>query len=92
MSVVFIPSLLVGAALLAMWLDTRLPAPGDGRQIAFHGVLAIVCLNLVPAAGDSTLGTFGVVFGLVLPALVYAFLSGIWFLRLAQRMLLGLGR
>lgn len=92
MTGVFVAALITGAAVLALWLDSRLPAPSDGRQIAFHAILSIVCLNLLPAAGESALSIFGVVFGLVLPALVYAFLSCIWFLRLAQRSLLGLGR
>ena len=83
--------LTAGAALLALWLDARLPklAPATMRRVLPHIVLAFVVLQLVPGATSSTM-IYVALFGLALPALVYCFLTAVWFIKIAQGML-GLG-
>ena len=82
----FAIALLLGAGLLALWLDTRLPrlAPATLKAIALHGALALVAIQLMPGASGSTAATFAVVFGIALPALVYLLLVTCWFIRHAQ--------
>lgn len=87
---VFATSLAVAAAVLAVWLDQRL---GDGRPRALrhrllHVVLAFVALNLATAvplrlAGPdaASLQRGIVIFLIVLPGLLYAFLACLWLLR-----------
>ena len=83
----FVLALAVGAALLAMWLHTRFPDLGPQKpgRLIVHIVAALVLLNAIPGIGGSTLAAYAVVFGFVLPALVYTFLATIWLLLVAQR-------
>ncbi|MBA2332831.1 MAG: hypothetical protein H0V94_08595 [Actinobacteria bacterium] len=82
----FVLALVTGAALLALWLDQRLPvlAPAGLRTILLHGALAFVALQLIPGGENVPGGAYLVLFGIALPALVYVFLVGIWFIRHAQ--------
>jgi hypothetical protein len=83
---VFGVALVVSAALVALWLDARVPklATAQLQTIVGHAILAILLLNLVPAAGETILGTWLVLFGALLPALVYAFSVAIWSIRMWQ--------
>ncbi len=88
----FILALATGAALLALWSYARFPslAPEQLWRTALHLCLAIAAINLAPNA-VSTHSAFVAVLVLVLPALVYVFLSTLWMLRFAQAAM-GLGR
>lgn len=93
--VVTIPMLLaalaVGSALLAFWAAVRFPERGpDGFATAILHVF--VSFGVGWAAGNAFVmivgfgkpAAFVAIFFVVLPALVYAFLAGAWFLRLAH--------
>lgn len=88
----FALALVIGAALLALWFDQRLPmlAPAGLRAIVLHAALAFVGLKLIPGGESVPGGVYLVLFGIALPALVYGFLVAIWFIRHAQAAL-GLG-
>jgi hypothetical protein len=83
----FAAALAVGAGLLAIWIHTRFPdlGPEKPARLLLHLVLAMVLLNAIPGTGGSTIAAYAVVFGFVLPALVYTFLATIWLLLVAQR-------
>jgi hypothetical protein len=85
-------TLTVGAALLAFWILFRYT--GFGPKSAAWGIAHVVvaCLLLrsvpalvfdhIPASNASELPYFEI-FGVALPLLVYAFLSGGWVTRIA---------
>lgn len=77
--------LTAGAALLALWIDTRLPklAPLTMRRVFLHVGAALLTLRLIPGATSDVM-IYVALFGVALPALVYSFLTAIWFIRLAQ--------
>jgi hypothetical protein len=86
----------VGAALLALWTDTRFPAlaPKGFREALLRLVAAFALGYLVGPAVGYAIG-LGVAPGValivfVLPALVAMFLAAIWAIRLLQGMLYGL--
>jgi hypothetical protein len=76
--------------LLASWVDARV---GDSRPespakrigLCLAGVLvlqaSVGALYLVEGAGASEAGLLLGVFGIFLPALVFAFLTGLWLMR-----------
>jgi hypothetical protein len=88
---VFLLALGVGSALIAFWVAIRFPdrGPGDFRRALIHIGIAMAIGYF---AGDifgaivryGVLVTFGGIFAIVLPALVYTFLSTAWFLKLAH--------
>lgn len=82
----FTLTLVVGAALLALWLDQRLPrlVPAGLQAIVLHAAVALAALQLIPGSAGSPVTVFLVLFGLALPALVYVFLVAIWMIRIAQ--------
>jgi hypothetical protein len=82
----FVVALAAGAALLAGWTHTRFPglAPERMGTTLLHAGVAFVLLKLTPGLGDSPVAMFAGIFLFVLPALVYALLSSIWVLKLAQ--------
>jgi amino acid transporter len=84
----FVVVLTVAASLLALWIDLRLPklAPASLKRVLLHVVSAFVALQLF-AAVAATVTIYVALFGIVLPLLTYAFLTGIWFIRIAQSML-----
>jgi len=86
---IFVPAFVTSAALLALWLDLRLPmlAPASLRAIILHGALAFIALQLIPGEHVLPGGVYLLIFGIVMPALVYVFLVAIWFIRHAQRAL-----
>jgi hypothetical protein len=87
----------VGAAAIALWIDVRFPgiAPRALLGIVIHAVLALgACQLLVPAGmnalleAESAVLTLIAVFGIAFPALLYAFLVGVWTIKTAQGFLL----
>ncbi len=96
--VVTIPMLLaalaVGSALIAFWAAVRFPdrGPASFRIALFHvfvsfaiGWAAADALAILVGFGKTA--AFAAIFGVVVPALVYTFLAGAWFLRLAHDMI-----
>jgi hypothetical protein len=77
--------LVVGAALLALWLAMRFPEQGPSTiSMAFvHVAVAmLVSAVLAPAmAFVAGAGIFLAVFAVALPAFTYMFLTGIWLTR-----------
>jgi hypothetical protein len=77
----------IGAAALALWTYSRFQTltPGFRASLA-HMFIALALLNLlVPAVmepiigdGDSAPRLLAALFAVFLPALAYAFLSGLW--------------
>jgi hypothetical protein len=89
----FLLALGVGSALIAFWLVVRFPdrAPGDFPRALLHVGAAIAIgwfagdvFALVARHGLAV--AFGGIFVIVLPVLVYTFLSAAWFLKLAHDM------
>jgi hypothetical protein len=82
----------VGSALLAAWLDVNLESrrPEGILGGLVHCVLASVALQGVVeifglvAASASAQAQLAALLGLVLPGLVYGFLSGIWLVRVLR--------
>ena len=90
--------IILGAALIALWVDVRFPrlAPGDLRRAFLHLGIGLVAARIVlPLAGyataqfDSPVARLVEVFGVAFPILVYCLLGGLWTIKLAQRALLG---
>lgn len=92
---VFAIALILGSALLALWILSRFAGIGP-RSLGWaiiNVVAACALLRAVPPVLER-LGESGVpgiqfieVFGMALPALVYGFLSGGWITRLALGLL-----
>jgi hypothetical protein len=82
----FVFTLAVGAALLAVWIHVRFPslAPERLGGTMLHAALAFMLLNVTGHLGGSTLSMFGAVFLVLLPAVVYALLCTFWMLKLVQ--------
>ena len=85
----FAGALAVGAAALAWWLDARFEGRRPASPVAriTHALAAYVLIRLA-AAVTTVLGTDAsasarmlVILGLVLPGLVYAFVTGLWLMR-----------
>ncbi len=83
---VFAVSLVVGAALLALWVDVRFPLRDlTVQRIVVHAFGALVLVLVASETlGTSTAGFAVGVFTLLLPALVYLCVTAVWFLRFAQ--------
>jgi hypothetical protein len=84
----FLFCLVLGAALLALWVVCRFPGFGPANLMtAFMHVAVTFCVGfaLAPTMGLAAgAGVLLAVFGVALPALTYMFLAGIWLLRAAQ--------
>jgi hypothetical protein len=86
----FIVTLVLGAFLLAAWVDARVDERRPGtpaRRIAHVAAscvllqLASIGVALVAPNNASTARQVAAVFVVLLPALVYAFVAGLWILR-----------
>jgi hypothetical protein len=94
----FVTFLALGAGALALWIEVRFPrlAPADWRRVFAH-LLASTLLIEFPLVSAMHLvleidirGAFVLAaVGIALPGITYLFLSSIWVLRLAQRLLPG---
>src|SRR5205085_9831439 len=82
----FLPAFVVGAALLALWVDVRHPglAPGSLVKRMFAAVCAFVALQAAPVFGGSAAATYATVFAILLPVLTGTFLAALWLLRALQ--------
>jgi uncharacterized membrane protein len=87
----------LGAGVIALWIDVRFPrlAPEEMAKALLHVGISIAAgyatgpvLQMLLAFEDGRV-TLAAVFGLAFPAVVYCLLSGIWMIKLAQRMLSG---
>jgi hypothetical protein len=89
---VLVTSLVVGAALLALWLDFRLGdrMPRGTRRVVLHAGAALVATTLIqfPMVALSTQHSPGralvALFAFVLPVFVYSFLTWIWVVKLVR--------
>ncbi len=86
----FAAALAVGAVLMAGWLDVRLDGrrPESLMRRAIHLGIGVAVLQGTSAGLDHLLGAdpgplreLGVVFLILLPSMVYAFLAGLWLMR-----------
>jgi len=87
----FTSALLAGAAALALWTDVRFPGlqPDSVRARFVNAGLSAVAIMTIPVPATPGLLQLGVLMGVFLPALVWAFISAIWLLRSLQGVLLG---
>ena len=82
----------VGAAVLALWVDVRLAGRGPRAlgPIALHLLLSLCLLHLTPVLqgavvdGSSAVSKMTGLLGIVLPLLIYVFLSSIWAIKQLQ--------
>ena len=93
---IFAVTLAVGAALLALWAIVRFSGFGP-RTVIWAIVNVIAACVLLQVLLPTALGAIGAsglpaatylsVFGVALPLLIYAFLSGGWMLKVAVGLL-----
>jgi hypothetical protein len=82
-----------GASVLAMWVYMRFPTAGPESvpMIGAHMAAAVLGAHLiVPAVlrgAGSDVQMLAVTFAVVLPLVVYMFLSALWLIRFGQAML-----
>lgn len=88
----FLLALGVGAALIAFWLVARFPerGPANFRTAMLHVVAALAIGWITPAAfayviSYGRIAAMPAIFGLLLPVVVYSFLSVAWFLKLMHQ-------
>lgn len=88
---IFVLVLAVAAGALAVWTDVRFPklGPETMQGVLLHGVGAMIALQVVGTTiGVLTSGPsftpIAAVLGVALPGLVYAFITGVWAIRLFQ--------
>lgn len=94
---VFIAVLALSSAVLAVWVHVRFPrlAPSNLRVAVIHIVASLLAMQVmtVPAGAmldpDAPQRALVAIFAIVLPALVYSFLAGLWMMKVCQRMLGG---
>jgi hypothetical protein len=93
---VLLLAVLAGAALVALWADSRFPRALPKRRgvLLIHLFASLAALQaapslmkLEPGVGNSALPATCALLGLFFPALIYAFLSAIWVIRAVQGVL-----
>jgi hypothetical protein len=79
----FLPVFVVGAALLALWLDVRHPAlaPESFGKRMLAAACALVALQAAPVFHGSNAATYATIFAILLPAMIGSFLAALWLLR-----------
>lgn len=86
----FAALLAIGAVLLAAWVDYRFGKlrPASLGRAAIHAAIAVAVLQATTAGAHYIVGEEGgvarrltLVLVLFLPGLVYAFLTGLWLMR-----------
>jgi hypothetical protein len=82
----FLPVFLVGAGLLALWIDVRHPklAPDSLSKRLVAAGCGVLALQLVPVFHGSVLAVYATLFGIVLPVLVTSLLAAVWLMRALQ--------
>lgn len=93
MAAAFALALVVGSALIALWIDVRRPslAPASLGKRVLAAALAGLALRVVPVLHGSVAALYLTVFALLLPALVAAFLTAVWLMRAVRDGQLGFG-
>ena len=86
---IFTTALFIATAVLALWLDSRMPRLAPSRTIwrAVCVVVFVLVCGYVPVATGSYIALYGTVFGLLTPMLVGMWLSALWLLRSAAEAL-----
>ena len=74
---------LLGAGLLALWIDARFPklAPDSFSHRILVAAGAALALAAAPVFHGSTIAVYATLFAIVLPILVSSLLAAIWMLR-----------
>lgn len=94
----FVVLLVFASALLAFWLGARFPTLGPHKlAYAVLNLLAgLAAIRAIPGLTNAVLAMsaevakYLVPFGVALPLFTYAFLTGLWLLRLLHRSTTGL--
>lgn len=81
-------ALIIGSALLAVWIDNQLPrlSPGTFRGVGLHMVTSMLAVQI----GMRVLGSvprepaavMTALFGAALPAMIYLLLAAFWLMKL----------
>jgi hypothetical protein len=73
----------VGAGLLALWIDVRFPrlAPGSFSRRMLLAACAVLGLQLTPVLSGSAVAVYAGLFAIMLPVFVTALLAALWMLR-----------
>jgi len=87
----FLIALGIGSALIAFWIALRFPdrQPGDFKRAMFHVFAALAIGWMTPnifgyVVSFGRVAAMPAIFGILLPVLIYSFLSVAWFLKLAH--------
>jgi hypothetical protein len=83
MASLFVAAFMIGAGLLALWIDVRFPglAPASLSRRLLAALAALAVLQLAPIAVGSAAVAYATLFGLVFPAFVATFLAAAWIIR-----------
>jgi hypothetical protein len=87
----FLPIFVVGAGLLALWIDVRHPAlaPESVWKRMLAAACALLALQAIPVFHGSVAAVYATVFAIVLPVLVSSFLAAVWLMRALREAQLG---
>ena len=85
----FTVPLAIGTALLAVWVDYRFDKlrPASLGRTAIHAAIAVAVLQVTTAGAQYAVGEEAgdarrlILVFVLMPALVYAFLTGLWLMR-----------
>ena len=79
----FLCAFLVGAGLLALWIDARFPklAPQSFTKRMLVASCVVLLLGVVPVFGGSAVAVYASIFAIMLPILVSSLLAAVWLLR-----------
>ena len=88
----FLLALIVGAAVLALWVDVRLGerSPHSLLMVLLHGGASLAVIHFMGSLApqvispESQLRTMVALFAIVLPAWMYGFLASLWVLKLLR--------
>ena len=82
----FLPVFVIGAGLLALWIDVRHPklAPDSLVKRLLAAGCALLALQLVPVFHGSAGALYATLFGMVLPLPVSSLLAALWLMRAVQ--------
>jgi hypothetical protein len=74
---------MVGAGLLALWIDARHPklAPQSFSRRLIAAGCAFLVLQAMPVFNGSPRAIYATLFAIVLPVLISSFLTAVWLLR-----------
>ena len=87
----------LGAGAIALWIDVRFPrlAPQELTTVVLNVAASVAVvyatgpvIQMLSASDDPRIVMLGV-FAIAFPSVVYCLLTGIWMIKLAQRMLSG---